>query len=97
MFFKEKGFYISLVCGVAAIAAVAGLCMNLFGEEEQAPTAVVTPTPEVTAQPTQRIEETASHNTVKKSKETVAPKATKEVKETGTRPIKNELHFNQET
>ncbi len=95
MFFKEKGFYISLVCGVAAIAGAAGLCMNVFDEEEPAPVAVSTPTPAVTAQPTQRTKETSSQNTVKKIKPAATSKTVKKVRKTGA--MKNTLHFNQET
>ena len=70
MFFKEKGFYISLVCGLAAIAAVAGLCMNLLGEEEEAPIAAASPTPVVTAAPTPEIQETSGDNIDSEPEET---------------------------
>lgn len=96
MFFKEKGFYISLVCGIAAIAAVAGLCMNLLGDEEDSPIAAASPTPVVTAQATPQAEEASSNNTTSKPKETAAPKPTEKVKETASKSVKNALHFDQE-
>lgn len=96
MFYKEKGFYISLVCGIAAIAAVAGLCMNLFGGEEETPIAVASPTPAVTAQATPQAEEASSDNTTSKPEETATPKPTQKAKETTSKSVKNALHFEQE-
>lgn len=104
MFFKEKGFYISLVCGLAAIAAVAGLCMNLLGEEDEAPIAAASPTPIVTALPTPEAKETYSDTADddedmdmdSEVEETATPKPTKEAVETVTKPKKNALKFDQE-
>lgn len=96
MFFKEKGFYISLVCGLAAIAAVAGLCMNLLGEDEEAPIAAASPTPVVTAPPTPEVQETSGDNIDSEPEETATPKPTKESVETVTKPVKNALKFEQE-
>lgn len=96
MFFKEKGFYISLVCGIAAIAAVSGLCMNLFGEDEEAPVAVASPTPVATAEATPVSQETSNSLTVTKPKRTETPKPTQGTKETSVKPVKNTLHFDQE-
>ncbi len=30
LFYKEKGFYISLACGIVALVAFAAICMNLM-------------------------------------------------------------------
>ena len=35
MFFKQKGFYISLACGIAAIGAFATLCINMNRSEQK--------------------------------------------------------------
>ena len=33
MFYKEKGFYISLLCGVVALIAFGAICFNLMGRD----------------------------------------------------------------
>ena len=33
MFYKEKGFYISLLCGVVALIAFGAICFNLMGND----------------------------------------------------------------
>lgn len=100
MFFKEKGFYISLVCGLVAIATVAGLCMNLLSDEEEAPIAAVSPTPIVTAEPTPEAQEVLSDYTdiepEPEPEDTATPKPTKEAVQTVTKPVKNALKFDQE-
>ena len=94
MFLKEKGFYISLVCGIVAVVAVSGLCMNLFGEEEESPVALASPTPVASAQATPQVKQTSGQ--VKKEKATATPKVVKKAKKTSVKPIRNSLHFNQE-
>lgn len=96
MFFKEKGFYISLVCGIAAIAAVSGICMNLFGEEEETPVAVASPTPVATAVASPKSEEVSNSRVTSKPEETKVPKATPGTKETSGKTVENALHFDQE-
>lgn len=92
MFFKEKGFYISLACGVAAIAAVAGLCMNFVGDDKEEPLAQVSPTPVATIQATAvpEVEEVVSDEIA------TSPEPTKEAVEVVTKPVENVLHFEQE-
>lgn len=99
MFFKEKGFYISLICGIAAIAALAGICMNLLsdGEEEQQ-VAVASPTPIATAQATPEAKEVSNNKATAKPKKTAKPEPTEKTVETvaKSKSVKNSLHFDQE-
>ena len=46
MFFKQKGFYISLACGIAAIGAFAALCINMNRSEQKEPVASARPAAE---------------------------------------------------
>ncbi len=32
MFYKEKGFYISLICGIVCLVAFGAICMNVFSD-----------------------------------------------------------------
>lgn len=98
MFYKEKGFYISLVCGVVALVAFAAICVNLMGGnngEETPIAAEESPIPTQTATP--QTEEASSNNAkseVKKEKKT--PKPTKKAVETNSKPVQNTLTFDQE-
>lgn len=104
MFYKEKGFYISLACGIVAVIALAVICYSLMGgtgdgdgdvdmvtEATASPSEVPTEEPASTATVSQAVE--------KKPKKTAKPKATKEPEdktvETDANPINN-LHFDQE-
>ena len=49
MFFKQKGFYISLACGIAAIGAFAALCINMNRSEQKEPVASASNPPQATA------------------------------------------------
>lgn len=98
MFYKEKGFYISLVCGVVALVAFAAICVNLMGGSDGGDTpmaAVETPVPTQTAVP--ETEEASSSNAKSEVKEAEkTPKPTKKAVETNTRPVQNALSFDQE-
>lgn len=98
MFYKEKGFYISLVCGVVALVAFAAICVNLMGgsEDENTPMAAVeTPAPTQTAVP--QTEEASSSNAKSEVKETrKTPKPTKKAVETNSKSVQNALSFDQE-
>lgn len=102
MFYKEKGFYISLLCGVVALVAFAAICMNLAGNNTEEGDYVA----ETTEQPVQtQIPETEEASTeevqseVKEIVPTEKPKKEpkKEAVETNTKPVKNTLSFDQET
>lgn len=101
MFYKEKGFYISLLCGVAALVAFAVICVNLFdgngGVEGDKPiVAEESPEPVQTAEPkTEEASTNKAKSEVKKEKPT--PKPTKKAVKTDVKPAKNNLHFDQET
>lgn len=101
MFYKDKGFYISLLCGVVALVAFALICTAMLGGEEspETPMAVVeSEKPVPTATPA--VEEASTNKAkseVKKKKATPKPKPTKKAVKTDTKPVKNTLHFDQET
>ena len=102
MFYKEKGFYISLACGIVALVAFAAICMNLMSDDtgngDESPiVAESTSTPAPTEEP--ETQEVSSHDVVqevpqptKKPKPTTVP----ETVETNAEPVKNKLHFDQE-
>lgn len=107
LFYKEKGFYISLACGVVALVAFAAICINLLGgetgndgenplvaEETQKPEPTKTPdTQETSSDNVEREDLPEMQKPTKKPKSTAAPKAA----ETAADPVKNKLHFDQET
>lgn len=102
MFYKEKGFYISLLCGIVALVAFGAICVNLMGSENdgEGDTPIVAEeTPQPTMTPEPKTEETSSKEVkseVKKEKKT--PKPTKKTVKTAAKPVtKNNLHFDQET
>ncbi len=109
MFYKEKGFYISLVCGIVALVAFAAICYSLIGgtgdgSEENPIVAEESPEPVQTVEP--ETKETSSQGTAKdKTKETEkktakateTPSPTEKTVETAVQPVKNELHFDQES
>lgn len=102
MFYKEKGFYISLLCGVVALVAFAVICMNLAGNNteegdlvaEETKPPVQTQIPETKETSTKEVE-----SEVKEVEPTEAPtpKSTEKAVETNTKPVKNILSFDQET
>ncbi len=104
MFYKEKGFYISLICGIVCLAAFGAICMNVFSDDgkDQADVAIVeTPMPAATEPPAATIppkaEETTTDNVKSEvKKETPAPtaKAKTTMKKTS---VEDRLHFDQET
>ena len=106
LFYKEKGFYISLACGIVALIAFAVICYNLIGgtgdgDGDSAMIAEATASP--TAVPTEEpvVKESMSKATATKVPEkTEKPKATKapekKTVETDAEPMKNTLHFDQE-
>ncbi|MBP3702596.1 MAG: M23 family metallopeptidase [Lachnospiraceae bacterium] len=101
MFYKEKGFYASILAGVVAIAAICAVCLGMVDtkEESNLPDSMVadaTNAPQATEAPA-AVPETAE---VAKVEPTATPEATKkpEVKETvKTQNTADKLHFNQET
>lgn len=93
---KQKGFYISLACGVAAIAAFAGMCASLKNSEiEETPIAVAeSATPKATITPEPDTEETSANNPISEVKETSKP--TRKAVQTNSTLKKEILHFSQE-
>jgi len=96
MFFKEKGFYISLACGVIALAAFAAICMNLGSGEEKSPVAVASATPAPTMAATPETKEASSGNARSEVKESPTPKPTKKAVRTQSKSVRNKLEFDQE-
>ena len=98
MFFKEKGFYISLICGIAAIAALAGICMNLLSDGEEEPVVVASPTPIATAQATPEAKEVSNNKATSKSEKKATQAPTEKTVETAakSKSVKESLHFDQE-
>ena len=102
LFYKEKGFYISLACGIVALVAFAAICMNLMsddtGNSDESPiVAEATPTPAPTKEP--ETEDVLSQDVLPEvAQPTKKPKAkaTPEAVETDVKPVKNKLHFDQE-
>ena len=93
MFFKQKGFYISLACGIAAIGAFAALCINMNRSEQKEPVASASNPPQATAAATPETKEASSNhaNSEKKTK-----KRKKKSVQTNAKPAKKQLSFNQE-
>lgn len=100
MFYKEKGFYISLLCGLVALIAFGAICYSMIGptdeSDEESKVAVESAQPVQTAVP--KTEETTSDEVKSevKEKETATPKPTEKTVKTGTKPVQNKLHFDQE-
>lgn len=100
MFYKEKGFYISLLCGLVALIAFGAICYSMIGPTEEgdggSAVAVESPKPVQTAVP--KTEETNSDDVDSevKEKETPTPKPTEKTVKTATKPVQNKLHFDQE-
>lgn len=104
MFYKEKGFYISLIAGVVAIVAFSVICLNLLGsdtkkDEQPDPQSFLaevtqTPEPSMTAEPTEKPAKEASRMKPAASAKPVKKKVASPVK---SKPQKANLHFNQET
>lgn len=106
MFYKEKGFYISLICGIVCLAAFGFICMNVFsdgsGEQENAIVAQETEAPVMTEAPSATFspeaEDATTDNVKSEVKATPAPKkkakTTMKSKKTN---VEDKLHFDQET
>lgn len=94
---RQKGFYISLACAVAALAAFAGIFASLQdGDGGETPMAAVeSATPAATATP-EPIAEEASGSKVESEVKEETPEPTKETVKTNTTPLKETLHFEQE-
>ena len=69
MFFKQKGFYISLACGIAAIGAFAALCINMNRSEQKEPVASASNPPQATAVATPETKEASSNHANSEVKE----------------------------
>lgn len=101
MFYKEKGFYISLLCGVVALIAFGVICYSMIGPAEEedgnSKVAVESTKPVQTAMP--KSEEANSKDVTSEVKPTSTPKAKEETKKTvktGSNSVQNKLHFDQE-
>lgn len=103
MFYKEKGFYISLLCGIVAVVAFGVICFKLVGNEgdegndggQMAQESTLLPAE--TEQPD--VEEASvndAQSEVKKEKPKSEKKPEKKTVETDAQPVKNTLHFDQE-
>lgn len=104
MFYKEKGFYISLLCGVVALIAFGAICFNLMGRDgtegdvqQQVVEESALP-PAVTSEPeTEEVSTNQAKSEVKeKTKTRATEKPEKKTVQTDARPVKNTLHFDQE-
>lgn len=102
MFYKEKGFYISLLCGLVALVAFGAICFNLMGRDgtegdvpEQVAEQSMIP-PALTQEPSS--EEVSSNNAKSevKKKEKATSKTKKKTVQTDAKPVQNTLHFDQE-
>lgn len=107
MFYKEKGFYISLICGIVCLVAFAAICMNVFSDGgdgdggttvAEVPTQSPVPTMEPVATLEPETEETTSDN-IKSEAKKHTPAPTPKAKTTMKQPKRAEdkLHFDQET
>ena len=96
MFFKQKGFYISLACGIAAIGAFAALCINMNPSEQKAPVALASNPPQATAVATPETKEASSNHANSEVKEKKTKKRKKKSVQTNAKPAKKQLSFNQE-
>ena len=96
MFFKQKGFYISLACGIAAIGAFAALCINMNRSEQKEPVASASNPPQATAVATPETKEASSNHANSEVKEKKTKKRKKKSVQTNAKPAKKQLSFNQE-
>lgn len=104
---KEKGFYISLICGIVCLAAFGVIWMSVFSSDEtpeqsEVPIAEATPAPVATQMPAvvtaePQAEETTTDN-VKSEVKKATPAPTPKAKETMKKQsVEERLHFDQET
>lgn len=90
LFYKEKGFYISLACGIVALVAFAAICLNLMGDDtgnsDESPiVAEETPAPTQTKQP--ETKETSSDPVKKEATvKTPAPAKKKQIRHLHPKP-----------
>lgn len=104
MFYKEKGFYISLLCGVVALIAFGAICFNLMGNDDgegdvpgQVAEESVSPSAPTQEPDTQEASTNQAESEVKEDKKAKAtPKAEKKSVETDAQPVHNTLHFDEE-
>lgn len=99
MFYKEKGFYVSLLCGIVALAAFGAICWNLMGNEttegdvpEQIAEESSSPTVQTRKPETKEVSADNAKSEVKKK-----TKSKKKSVQTDADAISNTLHFDQET
>lgn len=106
MFYKEKGFYISLICGIICLVAFGAICMNVFSDEESdqgnVPVAEQTEAPAATSAPVitlePQTEEATTDNVKSEVKEKKTPAPTPKAKTTMKKTrVEDRLHFDQET
>ncbi len=101
MFYKDKGFYISLLCGVVALVVFAVICTTMIGGDESPETPMAmeeSSAPAATATPlTEEASTDKAKSEAKKKKAKATPKPTKKAVKTDTKPAENTLHFDQET
>lgn len=109
MFYKEKGFYISLICGIVCLAAFGFICMNVFSDGSEEPqnavvaqeteAPAVAEEPAATQQPAAE-DATTDHVISEVAEETPAstPKAkAKTTMKNKSSRVEDKLHFDQET
>ncbi len=106
LFYREKGFYISLACGIVALVAFGIICYSLIGgtgdgDGDTQMVSQATQTPVVTAEPTvapatQIIEDDEEDQEEAEPTPQKKPTATPKSVETDANPVKNTLHFDEE-
>lgn len=110
MFYKEKGFYISLICGIVCLAAFGFICMRVFSDgvddnPDNATVAQETEKPVVTEVPAATLQPVTEQTTTDNVKSEVKKKTPKPVVTPKSRPAmsskrvsaEDRLHFDQET
>lgn len=98
LFYKEKGFYVSLLCGIVAVAAFGAICFNLMGNDEgegdvseQIVEESTLPAAQTEKPKTEEVSTSKAKSEVKKKN-----KKTKKTVQTDAEAISNTLHFDQE-
>ncbi len=101
MFYKEKGFYISLLCGVAALVAFALICSHLLGDDggEGAPivaSETEAPTPTATEDAREASTGDAQSEVKEEAEETNTPTPTEATLESSSKNVESSLSFDEE-
>lgn len=106
MFYKEKGFYISLISGIAAIAAFVIICLNMVGNNPETQTnpeaennllAEASEEPKETVRPTETPDSEAVAKVIPAKSESPKPSQTPKATQSGkTKNATENIHFNQE-